>query len=587
MAGFHAPAADAPGARRPFDRFAAFYFAYLVVASVALVAAAPATAIRDAGDPALEALRDGLDRDEQDALDTLALADASLRDAILEGSLYPSALASLSAIQERSSRAFRQRLERESRGTQKDAWELIRYPELLDRLVVGGRPARAEVDDIVAPHPERVGELARGLALHHFALLADIAAIREEAERENRLALSGLPLATQAGFEALIERPDLLSALLREPAVAERLADLVRADAWNARTLFDREHARLFAERERELDAWRETIESDPEAERELRESAERFAEEEGYEAPDHYVETRTEVHHVYHHPYPWWFGPPRWQLGWHWYPVRTHWGFHISLGGGLRIHSVPSPTFSYWHYRRPPAHRQPYRHLHGHWSRYGVRHHLHRDYPHRFHHRKGHRYHDPERRSRHGHRDRPHVRRPHRPTHGSHTVATRHTERTNRFFRHDTVKTPRAKREGPRRRVARDEMPRSKDERHAERRRSARRQEPGSRTGERTRVREPSREDEGRKATSRRKARPSRERSKTTLARRSDREAAGKTSSRFSGESRRKKVEKKRASTRSKASPRKSSPSRKVRKQDRKKRKKKGVSTNKFFARR
>ncbi|MDP6978611.1 MAG: hypothetical protein QF570_08410 [Myxococcota bacterium] len=397
------------------------------------VLAAPAHAMRDVVGHDADALRDGLDGDESEALDTLVLADASLRDAILDASLHPDVLSTVAGIQEESSAAFRRRLDAESRTTQKDVWELSRYPELVDEIVLGGRPTRGAIDEIVAPYPERIREIARGLALHHFAVVRDTAQIREVAERESRRALQRLPLTAQASFEALFERPDLLAAMVREPRVVERVASLAREDTWNARSVLDREHELRSAAREHEIEDWRETIENDPEAEVELRDSAERFAEEEGYDDPGGTTTERVEVHHYYHHPYPWWFGPPHWRVGLHWYPHRTHWGFHVTIGGAIIIHDVPSPTFSYWHYRRPHSHRHRYHRLHGHWARFGPRHHLHRDYRHRMHKRghhgvrRGHRHHST--RPRHHTRSRPraHYR--------------RHQEPVNKFFRHDSTR--------------------------------------------------------------------------------------------------------------------------------------------------
>lgn len=430
--------------------------ALLCAALLSSFVAAPAAALRDGLSEKADRLREGLVDEELDALTTLALADEGMRDAILDASLHPEVLGSIGAIQDRSSEAFRARLEGEERATQQDVWELARYPELVDALVLGGRPSRSALDEVVSDYPERIQEIARGLAEYHFEVLNDIAAIREEAERETAQTLKRLPLATQGSFESLIERPDLLSAMLDEPEVVERLGNLVRDDAWNARSVFDREHELASATRERELEQWRESIENDPEAQEQLRESAREFAEDEGYEAPEVYAsETRDthrhHHHHDYHHPYPWWFGTPHWRVGTHWYPHHTHWGFHVSLGGGIAIHSIPSPIFSYWHYKRPRHYGHRYRHLHGHWNRYGPRHHLHRDYKHRVHarkhFRKEHRHHRGYRGRHHGDRDR---KRRHEYRDGG------RDRYVNKFFRHSGSEK-RYERERPRRRVERD----------------------------------------------------------------------------------------------------------------------------------
>ncbi len=580
-------------ARRGRARIASLTLALAVLATSGL--AGPAFAVQDTVDRDVDRLRAGLSEEEDEALTTLALADESLRDAILDASLHPNALASLAAIQERSSTAFRKRLEGESRGTQQDVWELSRYPELIDAIVLGGRPTRGAIDHLVEGYPERIQEIARGLALHHFSLVSDIATIREEAERENRITLTTLPLSTQASFEALIERPDLLSAMLREPEVTERIANLVRDDAWNARTILDREHELASARRERELDEWRDTIENDPEAERELRDSAERFAEDEGYDDPDYYAERRTEVHHYYHHPYPWWFGPPHWRVGWHWYPHHTHWGFHVSLGGGLVIHSLPSPVFSYWHYRRPHRHHHHYRHLHRHWSRYGSRHHLHRDYKHRFHHKKRHKYHHRKRHSTrggyYGHHD---VRGDRRDRHHTrYERRHRYDERkVNKFFRHGTkrkydsheVRRSDRKRRGSNQKWVRDGTKRDRKRTSAKQRDSRRSRDKASK--KKLARWSPKKEKKyNHLTTSKRKsskktskkARPSNDR-KSKKFTKSKKRGSKKKSSRFSKKTRSKKSAKaynKKTSSKKRKSSKKSGKNKSKR------------STNKFFARR
>lgn len=309
--------------------------------------------------------------EQREALGTLALADAPLRDAILEASLHPGKIEQIAAIAERSSASFRARLDQVPRSKQKDIWELVRHPELIDALVLGGRPSRGSIDDIVEPYPEAVREIARRAAQQDFNLLNDIAHLRDDAERETAIVLASLPLASQSSFEALIERPDIMTTLAEHPDLTEKLGGLYRVSPRQARATLDRHHDALVEENERAIAEWREMIEEDPEARDELVESAERFAEEEGYESPRAVAAepATTQVHH-YYHPYPYWFGPPYWYLGVHWYPHRAHWGFGFNLDGGVWIYALPSPAFSYWHFghARNYAH---YPHLHNHWSRY------------------------------------------------------------------------------------------------------------------------------------------------------------------------------------------------------------------------
>ncbi len=388
-----------------------------VIALIApLVLSSPAGAIRTPDSPIAESLSDP----QREALATLALADAAARNAILETSLHPGVLDDIVQVRQRSSHDFRLRLDEVPRSKQKDLWELVRYPELVDELVREGRPSTRVTADIVEPYPERVHELAQRLVASDWELLDDVARIRKDAEHDTAAVLAPLSLDEQASFETLIERPDLLSAMVNQPLVVERLARLYRGDPERARAVFDRHHEAQVAVNTREVERWRETLEDDPEAREELIESAERFAKDEGYDSPGNTTVETTEVHHEYHHPYPWWFGPPHWRIGWHWYPHHSHWGFQVSLAGGLYVHGLPSPVFSYWHYRRP-RHLRHYRHLHRHWARYGRGHHLHRSYEYR-HHRGVGRSH------------------PSRRRHALQGPTPRHRDRRGKFSGHDSI---------------------------------------------------------------------------------------------------------------------------------------------------
>jgi hypothetical protein len=316
-------------------------------------------------------LEDALSESERDALGTLALAGENMRDAILEVSLHPQSVERIASISRDTSDQFRERMKAIPRSKQKDMWELVRYPELIDELVQGGRPARGAVVGIVSPYPESIRKVATRIVDRDFNLLNDIAHLHSDAERETAKLIASLPLSAQANFQALIERPDLMSALADHPGLLDELGTQYREAPLETRDAFNRYHEEETLRNEQEIAQWREAIEDDPEARAELIQSAEAFAEEEGYDSPrevERIVE-RTEVHH-YSHPYPYWFGPPHWRASYHWYPHRSHWGFNFDTGGSFIVFGLPSAYYSSWHYRHPQR-----RHHYGHIDRHFNRH--------------------------------------------------------------------------------------------------------------------------------------------------------------------------------------------------------------------
>jgi len=177
----------------------------------------------------------------------------------------------------------------------------------------------------------------------------------------------------------LIERPDIMTLLATHPELSAKLGALYRGSPQLARETLDRHHLKMVEENELAVTAWREMIEEDPEARDELVESAERFADEEGYKSPSEATAlTEPTPPHYYHHPYPYWFGTPYWHLAVHWYPHHAHWGFGYYADGSLWVFGLPSAAFSYWHFGYPSYYGH-YPRLHRRWSHHRGDHHYRR----------------------------------------------------------------------------------------------------------------------------------------------------------------------------------------------------------------
>ncbi|MEZ4217172.1 MAG: hypothetical protein R3E88_11890 [Myxococcota bacterium] len=291
----------------------------------------------------------------RDLVDLVASRPAAVRDAALEASLYPDTLVRMELIQARSSAAFEVRAERLDREHEEELWELVRYPGLLSDIVEGGAKSDAALEDIADAYPDDVRDIVLHLGGEHFATLEEAHAIRAAADVEFDDAIAGLPDDARAAFRELVDDPELLAAMGRSPSAVAQLADEYRASPRAARQHLDAVAAEQEAETDRAEAAWRETVESDPEARRELEAAARRYADEYGY---DYDGLTRPDVNvtvNVYHHAYPYWFGYPRWYSHWHpwgvWYPVVPHFGFAYRSPGVSFFFGLPSPHFVSWYF--------------------------------------------------------------------------------------------------------------------------------------------------------------------------------------------------------------------------------------------
>jgi len=277
--------------------------------------------VKDSGSAATAAPEVAPSTPEEDraALEALSLYPEETRRAALEASLHFRLIQRIGEIQTRSSAAFSERIARAAPEEQVDLWELTRFPGLVERLVVAGPQSEDEILALLEDYPEEIRGLALDYARERFELLAEIYAIRLQAETEFDALLEGYPLETQATFHTLVEQPDLLGLLTANQELMRTLGDVYRRDP--AATLA--ELARIgdwAAQRNEEVFAsWREGV-GDDDGEDEVPAGWSPVATyewspaETGSAAAASSVAVHSYSTHVtYDHVYPYWFGSPSW----------------------------------------------------------------------------------------------------------------------------------------------------------------------------------------------------------------------------------------------------------------------------------
>ncbi len=308
--------------------------------------------------------------DEQRAeVETLMLYPEETRLHILEAAKYPEALLRLQSIQSRSRKAFRALIEQYPERVQRQVWDLTRYPGLIERLVSDGRGNRIAILRILEEYPAEAREPALAMSEEQFGLLARI----DNLERENDAAFRNLvldyPERPRAALRALLNEPEALDILTEYPRLTIQLGDLYRREpSWMIQqaNLINLEAARR---RARELESWKQSIESDPDAQRDLQQATQEYARQ--YQYDDRYYDydpverpRQVVIERHYYHPYPWWFGYPYWYDFPRWRPVPYwyDWGFYLQPGGVVVIIDFPSAYFVNWYWRRPVCiYRYPY----------------------------------------------------------------------------------------------------------------------------------------------------------------------------------------------------------------------------------
>jgi len=292
---------------------------------------------------------------ERDVLALIASRPVETRDAALEASLYPDMLVRMELIQARSSAAFDVRAERLDREHQEELWELVRYEGAVSDIVEGGAKSRDELDAIADAYPDEARDVVLHLGAEHFDTLEEVHAVKVAADVEFEDAIAGLPDEAQDAFRTLVADPELLAAMGRSPSAVANVAAEFRDSPSAARAHLDELAAQVAADEAKAEREWRETVENDPEARRELETASRRYAEEYGYDYDDL---TRRDVDvtvNVYNYAYPYWYGYPSWYAHWHpwgvWYPIVPHFGFAYRTPGAAFYFGLPSPHFVSWYF--------------------------------------------------------------------------------------------------------------------------------------------------------------------------------------------------------------------------------------------
>lgn len=317
--------------------------------------------------------------DDPDALNTIIAAEPNVQAAVLEAATQPELLSKIQTIQDRSRAGFESIVSPYSQETQQIFWDLTRYPNLVARLAKDGKGTDSGAAYVLRDYPDVIHARAKEANQYYYTLLVKIADLENSTNREFDDLLSRYPRRTQDVFRLLLNNPEALSALTQRNYTAETLADLYRNDPnWTTSRLRELNQERT-QQSSAQLEDWRSSIQSDPEAAQELTESAQAYAKEYGYD-DEYYGEDfdddaytsnyndynnydnrsrNVEVRNYYYYNYPYWFGYPSWYRAPRWRPVPIwyDYGFVWRPSRPIVIVRLPSFYFVNWYFYRPYHH--------------------------------------------------------------------------------------------------------------------------------------------------------------------------------------------------------------------------------------
>ncbi|HJW31401.1 MAG TPA: hypothetical protein VJ508_19365, partial [Saprospiraceae bacterium] len=289
-----------------------------------------------------------------------ALYPDTERTAILIVAQHPEILVRMEQIRRNTEDQFKKLLDGLSEEDQKKLYNVARYPELVREIVSHGeRLSNDEMDKVLVKYDADVHDDATFANRKYFSLLQYMADLNHNAEVAFDDILVSYPTEVHDAAHRLVKLPSVLSVLSDNMNLTVLLGDLYTRQPVRIMHELDSLNVVLAEKQSKEVEDWKQELESNPDAMTEFESAASEFAGNEGYDddvydgpMTDRYRED-VYVHHVWR-PYPFWFGWPSWYdyECWYPYPWWYHWGYYYGPHRMIVIISLPSNVFLDWHFR-------------------------------------------------------------------------------------------------------------------------------------------------------------------------------------------------------------------------------------------
>ena len=325
----------------------------------------------------LELLDDFLHQSPE-GIEAIALYPEEIRHAILAAAAHPEIIVKLAGVQTKSSNAFDALIDVYDLEEQQQIWNLVRFPQLVDQLASGDIKSKQQIRTILKPYPKAIHATARDLGRKEYDLLVEISRLNRTTDQAFRQLIAPYPETTQSGLETLVDLPEILTLLKDDLELTILLGDAYRR---NPSQVKDRSRQlNLEATRKNALatQTTEESYDSDdpvtsPKPAKRLTvvEAAAqayyaRYSPDAASENTEQTVKNADLDVTYYHHPYPYWYGYPRYPR----YHSSPYTYGHPGYYGALNWYITPHVSAS--------IHLSP-RLYHGSYYNYGYRHHYNR----------------------------------------------------------------------------------------------------------------------------------------------------------------------------------------------------------------
>jgi len=302
-------------------------------------------------------------KEDSAAINALALYPDSVRMEIFTACEYPAIIVNVASLQTNSSSAFADLISGYDKTKQEDIWNMSRYPNLISRLVDGGKKSKEAIDTILNDYPAEIHDVALKYGRSEYDLLSKVNDLQNNTNQQFNDIVSSYPPDVQKVFNDLLQLPEVMSLLNDHLSLAVRVGDKYKRDPQWVMHKSDSNAAAQAKINAEQLNDWKQSLQQDSGAQDELKAAANEYATDNGYSQND--VDApmdSTQADNASVYPYSYWFGYPTWYPYSYWYPYPYwyDWGFYYGPYGNLEVFGFPSFYFTNWYFYSPK-----------HWDRY------------------------------------------------------------------------------------------------------------------------------------------------------------------------------------------------------------------------
>jgi hypothetical protein len=292
----------------------------------------------------------------QEAVDAIAMYPTDTRKIIFEASEYPEVITKLNVMRLKSQTSFDSLVSILKKDEQEKIWNLTRYDNLISDLAASPIKSESDIDAILVNYPEEIHKTAIEENKKNYKLLVQIDQINKSYDSDFELLLNNYPPEAIEAFREIIKMPEVLSILNDHMQYTVIVGNYYKKNPDRILHKTDSLNLVLTQKNTQEANDWKQSMNSDPQAQKEYVEAAQEYAQENGYQ-PDVYNTPMTEFDTNYNsNPYNWWFGYPSWypDNSWNPNPYWYDWGFYFNSDRQPVFNGLPSSYFMDWYFYYP-----------------------------------------------------------------------------------------------------------------------------------------------------------------------------------------------------------------------------------------